>query len=90
MSPASYETRIALSARQLDELAAIRKTSPQARPPVAARQRQRDEAALMLESISDEFDVQSLLDTDDPLLYRRDPARRTGRISVPSQAGETV
>ncbi|HEY4066920.1 MAG TPA: Smr/MutS family protein [Burkholderiaceae bacterium] len=41
------------------------------RPPAAARQRERDEAAVMLEAISDEFDVQSLLDTDDALSYRR-------------------
>ena len=42
------------------------------RPPVAARQRERDEAAVMLEAISDEFDAQSLLDTDDALSYRRE------------------
>jgi DNA-nicking Smr family endonuclease len=41
------------------------------RPAVAARQRERDEAAVMLEAISDEFDVESLLDTDDALSYRR-------------------
>jgi DNA-nicking Smr family endonuclease len=41
------------------------------RPPAAARQRERDEAAVMLEAISDEFDVESLLDTDDALSYRR-------------------
>jgi DNA-nicking Smr family endonuclease len=40
------------------------------RPPATARQRERDEAAVMLEAISDEFDVQSLLDTDDALSYR--------------------
>ena len=40
------------------------------RAPVAARQRERDEAAVMLEAISDEFDVESLLDTDDALSYR--------------------
>ena len=42
-----------------------------ARPLAAARQRERDEAAVMLEAISDEFDVESLLDTDDALSYRR-------------------
>ena len=42
------------------------------RPPVAARQRERDEAAVMLEAISDEFDVESLLATDDALSYRRE------------------
>ena len=41
------------------------------RPPAAARQRERDEAAVMLEAISDEFDVESLLDTDDSLSFRR-------------------
>ena len=40
------------------------------RPPAAARQRERDEAAVMTEAISDEFDAQSLLDTDDALSYR--------------------
>ena len=42
------------------------------RPAPAARQRERDEALVMLEAISDEFDVQSLLDTDDALSYRRE------------------
>jgi DNA-nicking Smr family endonuclease len=41
------------------------------RPPAIARQRERDEAAVMLEAISDGFDVESLLDTDDALSYRR-------------------
>ena len=41
------------------------------RAPAVARQRERDEAAVMLEAISDEFDVESLLDTDDALSYRR-------------------
>jgi DNA-nicking Smr family endonuclease len=36
-----------------------------------ARQRDRDEAAVMQEAISDDFDVESLLDTDDGLSYRR-------------------
>ncbi|MEP7297784.1 MAG: Smr/MutS family protein [Burkholderiales bacterium] len=40
------------------------------RPPAAARQREQDEAAVMHEAISDEFDVESLLDTDDALSYR--------------------
>lgn len=42
------------------------------RPPATARQRERDEAAVMLEAISDEFDVESLLATDDALSYRRE------------------
>lgn len=41
------------------------------RPPATARQRERDEAAVMLEAISDDFDVSSLLDTDDALSFRR-------------------
>jgi DNA-nicking Smr family endonuclease len=41
------------------------------RPPAAARQRERDEAAVMLEAISDEFDVESLLETDEGLSFRR-------------------
>ena len=35
------------------------------------RQRERDEAAVLHEAISDEFDVETLLDTDDTLSYRR-------------------
>jgi DNA-nicking Smr family endonuclease len=35
------------------------------------RQRLRDEASVLAESISDEFDVESLLDTDDALSFRR-------------------
>ena len=51
---------------------------PPARAPIAVprphpepRQRQRDEAAVLAESISDEFDVESLLDTDEALSFRR-------------------
>jgi len=40
-------------------------------PPPGARQRERDEAAVMREAISDEFDVESLLDTDEGLSFRR-------------------
>ena len=43
----------------------------QARPPALARQRQRDEAAALAESISDAFDFESLLETDDALSFRR-------------------
>lgn len=43
-----------------------------ARPPAIARQRQRDEAAALAESISDAFDAESLLETDDALSFRRD------------------
>lgn len=41
------------------------------RPPPEPRQRQRDEAAVLREAISDEFDVESLLDTDEALSFRR-------------------
>jgi len=41
------------------------------RPPALARQRQRDEAAALAESISDAFDVESLLETDDTMSFRR-------------------
>ena len=41
------------------------------RPEPIPRQRELDEAAVMLEAISDEFDVESLLDTDDAMSFRR-------------------
>jgi DNA-nicking Smr family endonuclease len=41
------------------------------RPDAVPRQRLLDEAAVLAESISDEFDVESLLDTDDALSFRR-------------------
>ena len=40
-------------------------------PPPIAMQQQLDEQRVLLESISDDFDVSSLLDTDDALSYRR-------------------
>ena len=42
---------------------------PRAHP--LPRQRERDEAAVLHEAISDEFDVETLLDTDDALSFRR-------------------
>jgi DNA-nicking Smr family endonuclease len=48
-----------------------RATLPQPRPSPEPRQRQRDEAAVLAESISDEFDVETLLDTDEALSFRR-------------------
>ena len=42
-----------------------------ARPTPVPRQRQLDEAAVLVEALSDEFDVESLLDTDDALSFRR-------------------
>ena len=57
-----------------------------------ARQRELDEQAVMHEAISDEFDVESLLDTDETLSYRRpgmglDVIRqlRRGRWSIQGQ-----
>jgi DNA-nicking Smr family endonuclease len=41
------------------------------RPHPLPRQRERDDAAVLREAISDEFDVETLLDTDDALSYRR-------------------
>ncbi len=53
----------------------LRKTAHAAahrpRPRAVPRQRIKDEAAVLLESISDEFDVESLLDTDESLSFRR-------------------
>ena len=53
-------------------LRAARRASLQ-RPAAAplARQRERDEAAVMTEALSDEFDVETLLDTDESLSFRR-------------------
>ena len=57
------------------EVAPLKKqaSAPQGRPRPAPipRQRLRDEAAVMHEAISDEFDVESLLETDDSLSFRR-------------------
>lgn len=44
---------------------------PLPRPAPIPLQRQRDEAAVLVESLSDEFDVESLLETDDQLSFRR-------------------
>jgi DNA-nicking Smr family endonuclease len=41
------------------------------KPAPQARQRERDEAAVMREALSDGFDVESLLDTDAALSFRR-------------------
>jgi DNA-nicking Smr family endonuclease len=41
------------------------------RPAPQARQRERDDAAVLVEAISDGFDAESLLDTDDALSFRR-------------------
>ena len=40
-------------------------------PPPEPRQREADERAVMLQALSDDFDVDSLLETDESLSYRR-------------------
>jgi DNA-nicking Smr family endonuclease len=50
--------------------AAARASTREAPRPLP-RQRERDEAAVMREAISDEFDVESLLETDETLSFRR-------------------
>ena len=64
-----------LFARSVGTVVPLRKTAlalpPRARPAAVPRQRLRDEAAVLVESISDEFDVESLLETDDALSFRR-------------------
>ena len=50
-------------------LALDRRTLP--RPEAIPRQRLLDEAAVMTEALSDEFDVETLLETDDELSFRR-------------------
>ena len=42
------------------------------RPPPLPRQRERDEKAVMDESLSDEIDIERFLDTDDSLSWRRE------------------
>ena len=51
--------------------AAARVQHARAAPAPLPRQRVLDDAAVLREAISDEFDVESLLDTDDALSYRR-------------------
>lgn len=64
-----------LFATTVGRVQALRKAAPplvpRARPTPVPRQRQRDEAAVLVEALSDEFDVESLLDTDDALSFRR-------------------
>jgi len=64
-----------LFARSVGAVVPLRKAaSPlvaKPRPAPIPHQRQRDEAAVLGESISDEFDVESLLETDEALSFRR-------------------
>ena len=50
---------------------AVRASMDKPRPSPLPRQRERDDAAVLHEAISDEFDVETLLDTDDALSFRR-------------------
>ena len=65
-----------LFARSVGPVTAMRASTRAAikRPPPSPlpRQRERDEAAVLREAISDEFDVETLLETDDALSFRRD------------------
>ncbi len=51
--------------------AAARAAMARPRPEPVPLQRQRDEAAVLREALSDDFDVESLLDTDEALSWRR-------------------
>ena len=48
-----------------------RHTEPAHKPPPVPARRQADEQAVLEESLSDEFDVESLLETDESLSWRR-------------------
>lgn len=61
----------ALPARHLPGNPGHRASLPPAQPAPIPVQQQRDELAVMREAISDEFDVESLLDTDEALSFRR-------------------
>jgi DNA-nicking Smr family endonuclease len=50
---------------------AVRAAVERPRPHPHPRQRERDDAAVLREAISDELDVETLLDTDDALSFRR-------------------
>ena len=64
-----------LFANSVGPVQALRKVAhaavPRPRPHALPRQRLLDDAAVLVESISDEFDVESLLETDDALSFRR-------------------
>ena len=57
--------------RPLSERHRQRQAAPPNRPPPVPVQQQRDEQAVMREALSDEFDVETLLDTDEALSYKR-------------------
>ena len=58
--------------RPLPDTQRQRRAVTPSRPPPVAVQHQRDEQAVMREALSDEFDVETLLDTDEALSYRRE------------------
>ncbi|AJC21544.1 Smr/MutS family protein [Pandoraea pulmonicola] len=68
--------------------AANRVEHPRQPPDPVARQTQEDEAAVLSESLSDEFDPEALFDTDDRLSYRR-PSISRGTL-VKLQRGDWV
>lgn len=61
----------ALPAKHLPGNPGHRAHLPLAQPAPIPVQQQRDEMAVMREAISDEFDVETLLDTDEALSFRR-------------------
>jgi DNA-nicking Smr family endonuclease len=61
----------ALPAKHLPGNPGHRASLPPVQPAPIPVQQQRDELAVMREAISDEFDVESLLDTDEALSFRR-------------------
>ncbi|BDD90728.1 Smr/MutS family protein [Pandoraea sp. XJJ-1] len=61
---------------------------PRQPPEPVARQTQEDEAAVLHESLSDEFDPEALLDTDDRLSYRRPGISHDALLKL--QRGEWV
>jgi len=57
---------------RVSQLPSQDRVDPKPAPPLPEpRQREQDEQAVLREAISDEFDVESLLDTDEALSYRR-------------------
>lgn len=72
---AAERSERSLFAANVGEVVPLRKSAApapaRARPPAVARQRERDEAAALVESIADPFDAESLLETDDALSFRR-------------------
>ncbi|GAP38033.1 Smr domain protein [Piscinibacter sakaiensis] len=73
---AREEQERTLFARSVGPVLALRRGAPAAPParplpPAEPRQRERDEQAVLREALSDEFDAESLLETDESLSWRR-------------------